>query len=485
MKRSAVSQQPDEHQQTTAIDHRLKGWRWLRYLDSFWQARLPRAQYARTPLVEEFEPRLLYSTDFATDGLALASSTQITEQRVLDNSGEYVQDQSSKANTTEQRHELLIVDSSVSGIDELIAGLNTEGRSIEILILDANKDGIDQISAALAGRTDLSAIHIFSHGSDGQLQLGSAILNNSQLDARSAEIAKWGDALTDDADILLYGCDVASDAGGKSFVQHFATLTRADVAASDDLTGNTTLGGDWNLEYTSGNIESKLAFTASTQEQWTGLLETLANVTISNTDSNTSIATNPTTGAFVVTWTSNGNQDGDKDGVFARVYDASGNPVSGQILVNTITADNQNSSSVAMDASGNFVVVWQGKVADYGIYGQRFDATGTKIGSEFVVNQYIVGDQTNPSIAMASDGQFVVAWEDARNAGDIYVRHFSNTATALNNEILVNTNTSNGQFAPAVAIKDDGSYVVTWQSDSGGSGKAIFAQRFNAYEIIY
>ena len=434
--------------------------------------------FRRRPLIEELEPRILYSADLAP--FALDSLAPAPEQRVVNADGEFA------SVTATTRNELVIVDSGVQDYETLLADMLDQAgsdRHFSVVVLEADRDGIQQITDVLKQYGNLDAVHLISHGGPGALQLGNSQLDAASLDSRAAEIADWGNAFNADADWLIYGCDVAAGASGEAFVQQLAALTLTDVAGSDDLSGSAALGGDWDLEFTAGHIETKLALSATTPSQWQGLLETLANITTANKDTDASVAVNPTTGAFVVTWTADGNQDGDRDGIYAQVYDAAGNPVSGQILVNDITIDKQRNSAVAMDASGNFVVVWESHTTDFGIFAQRFDATGAKIGEEFIVNQTILGDQTAPAIAMAADGNFVVAWQDDRNNGDIYVRHFNSVGIATSNEILVNTNTSSGQYAPAVAIKDSGSYVVAWQSDTGGSGKAIFAQRFNAGDV--
>ena len=70
----------------------------------------------------------------------------------------------------------------------------------------------------------------------------------------------WGNSLTENADILLYGCNVAKDLAGAEFVDDFSDYTKADISASTDLTGSKKLGGDWNLEYTSGTVEADSAF---------------------------------------------------------------------------------------------------------------------------------------------------------------------------------------------------------------------------------
>ena len=62
-----------------------------------------------------------------------------------------------------------------------------------------------------------------------------------------------------------------------------------------------------------------------------------------------------------------------------------------EFQVNTYTTGVQAAPSVAVDTSGNFVVVWQSSGPDGssdGVFGQRFNNTGTPQGTEFQVNTY-------------------------------------------------------------------------------------------------
>ena len=130
------------------------------------------------------------------------------------------------------------------------------------MLLDSNQDGIAQITAFLAQQQGISAVHIVSHGSSGDLQLGSAHLNQETLQSYGGSLRSWAKSFTTGADILLYGCNVAAGAVGTGFVQSLGLLTRADIAASNDLTGNATLGGNWELEVNTGAIATNLAFQA-------------------------------------------------------------------------------------------------------------------------------------------------------------------------------------------------------------------------------
>ena len=99
--------------------------------------------------------------------------------------------------------------------------------------------------AALARVAPLDALHFITHGTDGAVQLGDVWLQNRNIGDYAPALAAWREALAPDADILLYGCDIADDAEGRAFVDALHALTGADVAASTNATGNFVAAGDW------------------------------------------------------------------------------------------------------------------------------------------------------------------------------------------------------------------------------------------------
>ncbi|MDX2232015.1 MAG: DUF4347 domain-containing protein [Leptolyngbyaceae cyanobacterium bins.349] len=169
---------------------------------------------------------------------------------------------------------LLFVDTTVPDYQTLIQEV-TEGT--EIYLLDPTQDAIIQITQTLSGRTDISSLHLVSHGESTKLQLGQNSLTLENLSRYTDQLRSWSQALTDDADILLYGCNVAQGDRGQAFVQTLSQLTQADVAASNDLTGNTALGGNWDLEVKNGAIESSLAIDISTRAAYNHILSTSFN----------------------------------------------------------------------------------------------------------------------------------------------------------------------------------------------------------------
>lgn len=155
--------------------------------------------------------------------------------------------------------ELIVVDSNVENYSELVMSLINEhdDRTFQVEVLEAHSDGIEQISGLLqTADSRFSAIHIVSHGSDAQLTLGNGMLSESNISAYVSELVSWTDHLTDDADIMIYGCDFASTAAGESLAETIAMLTQADVAVSSDVTGSLSLGGDWDLEHHIGTVET-------------------------------------------------------------------------------------------------------------------------------------------------------------------------------------------------------------------------------------
>jgi hypothetical protein len=193
-------------------------------------------------------------------------------------------------------------------------------------------------------------------------------------------------------------------------------------------------------------------------------------------------------GNFVVVWASYG-QDGSGDGVFGQRFDASGTPRGSEFRVNTYTAGDQRSHRpIAVDAAGNFVVVWTdygGHDGSYaGIFGQRFDAAGTPRGSEFQVNTYTTFLQLVASVASAASGDFVVVWwsmgQDQGTDG-IYAQRYDDAGVPLGSEFRVNTFTPGQQAISAVASDAAGNFIVVWDSYAqDGSDFGIFGQRYEA-----
>ncbi|MDY0137063.1 MAG: DUF4347 domain-containing protein, partial [Thiomicrospira sp.] len=156
--------------------------------------------------------------------------------------------------TTSNNQHIIFVLDNITDYASLLADMPED---TSIYLLDANGDALTQMADILADYQNLDGIHLLSHGSSAALDLGTLTLTQHNLNQHSEKLAKIGQSLTKEGDILLYGCNVAQGEAGQSFIEEIARITQADVAASDDLTGTSTKGGNWILEKNSGRIESQ------------------------------------------------------------------------------------------------------------------------------------------------------------------------------------------------------------------------------------
>ena len=164
-------------------------------------------------------------------------------------------------------------------------------------------------------------------------------------------------------------------------------------------------------------------------------------------------------------------------------------PSGSEFRVNTYTTSSQYQPSVAALDGSEFVVTWTSynnqNASGDGVYGQRYAADGTALGSEFRVNTYTSSSQYQPSVAALDGGEFVVTWTSYNNQDGsgygIYGQRYAADGTASGSEFRVNTYTSNNQNSPSVVALDGGEFIVTWSSDTqDGSGYGIYGQRYAA-----
>ncbi|MEG4232199.1 DUF4347 domain-containing protein, partial [Microcoleus sp. Pol11C3] len=162
--------------------------------------------------------------------------------------------------------------SSIAFLDSAVPDAQTLRNGIaagtEVIILDAVRDGVAQITEALASRSNIKSIHIISHGRPASLLLGTINLNLINLKTYAKQLQRWSRSLADSGEILLYGCDVAAGDAGANFVQQLSQITKAKIAASTGPIGNSTLGGDWLLDYRTGVMVAGLAIEPATMADY-------------------------------------------------------------------------------------------------------------------------------------------------------------------------------------------------------------------------
>jgi Ca2+-binding RTX toxin-like protein len=159
--------------------------------------------------------------------------------------------------------------------------------------------------------------------------------------------------------------------------------------------------------------------------------------------------------------------------------------VGSEFLVNTTIPGDQSQSSISGLEDGSFVIVWTSDGQDgsgTGIYAQRYAADGTASG-EMLVNETTGDAQLQPVVAGLPDGGYVVVWTSSGQDGSdygVYSQRFDAAGTPQG-ETAVNQFTGESQYQPSVAALSDGGYVVTWASETqDGSGLGIYARRYDA-----
>lgn len=198
-------------------------------------------------------------------------------------------------------------------------------------------------------------------------------------------------------------------------------------------------------------------------------------------------------GNVTVVWSvGNGDPDArDYSDIHARRFSAAGVPISQEFVVNTTLPGTQGDASVAADATGDFVVVWQTKFPGgllRSIFGQRFSKSGEKVGPEFRVNEDRMEKDFVPQVAMDRDGNFVVAWESFSPARpdciQIRARLYRNGRPAGPEFPAAPGDAACGE-APKVAFGPNGVFAIVWHVELGSSPDAgvdfdVYAARFSA-----
>ena len=207
-----------------------------------------------------------------------------------------------------------------------------------------------------------------------------------------------------------------------------------------------------------------------------------ANTHTSNKQENPAIAMEAE-GNFVVVWNSY-LQDGSSNGVFGRRFDSNCTPLSEEFQINIETSGNQREPSVAMDAAGNFVVTWYGpgivEEDKEDIFARRFDPNGQPLGSEFRVNSYTNDRQLYPGVAMDNDGGFVIVWESMnipeQDNKTICGQLYDSNGAKFGPEFVISEEISDSRY-PDVAMETEGNFAIVWMRDK--SSNSIIARLYN------
>jgi len=185
-------------------------------------------------------------------------------------------------------------------------------------------------------------------------------------------------------------------------------------------------------------------------------------------------------GNFAIIWM----EDKSSNSIIARLYNADGSARTKPFEVSTVKFSSITRPTIAMDTNGYFVVTWDGdpKLASLDdIHARLFDPNGIPLGEQFIINTTLAGAQQYPQVAMNNKGEFVIVWETEIEAHptkrDIFARLYNNFGQPIGDEIQLNTFVEGDQRYPDIALSDNGVFVTVWQSDGqDGSGYGIFGE---------
>jgi hypothetical protein len=118
--------------------------------------------------------------------------------------------------------------------------------------------------------------------------------------------------------------------------------------------------------------------------------------------------------------------------IHGQRFASSGSALGSEFQISTYTAlADPRGHAVASDSDGDFVVVWAHQSAPLvvDVIGQRFDSNGAALGAEFQVSLVTGAYQAQPAAAMEADGDFVVVWTRASGPGAAVQLHNGDNAS--------------------------------------------------------
>ena len=244
-----------------------------------------------------------------------------------------------------------------------------------------------------------------------------------------------------------------------------------DIDSSDGDTGTDLLSSIELLRFAEGDFSTRI-LSSTTQDEW------LVNTHTAGAQYGAEV-TALSDGGYVITWTSVG-QDGSDDGVYAQRYDAAGARMGGEFKVNTTTVNSQLSPAITALAGGGFVIAWVGDAtngsAAGAIYLQQYNASGAAVGAEYKIDAATVDDNWQLSIDGMADGGFIVTWTSYFSpSGNAYFQRFG-AGGGSGEPTLISADSGMSD----VTTLENGDYVLSWITSGGESGLSINSQLYGA-----
>jgi hypothetical protein len=175
-------------------------------------------------------------------------------------------------------------------------------------------------------------------------------------------------------------------------------------------------------------------------------------------------------------------EDKSSNSIIAQLYNTDGTAKTEPFVVSTIKFNSLTRPSIAMNSDGYFIIAWDGdpnRSSLDDVHARRFDPNGSAMDKQFIVNTTLTGAQQSPQVAMNNKGEFVIVWESeiGTTARDIFARRYESSGQPIGDEFQINTYVTDDQRNPDIALRETGEFVTVWQSDDqDGSGFGIFGE---------
>lgn len=212
--------------------------------------------------------------------------------------------------------------------------------------------------------------------------------------------------------------------------------------------------------------------------------------TYTRADNANPVVSQLTSGGYVVIWEASENPGGPNGddvtaGIAGQVFDGLGNPVGTEFQAN---GTHSGVAEVAPDVThledGGFFVVYLGASGGQDmIWGQRFDAEGTALGPEVVIDTLAQSaSAVELRVATLADGRVLVAYAPDETSDLSLAAYDPDTGDAIALGSVTAPDPTSSIHSPAITASADGGALLAWHSSSNldGAPGAVWVQSLAA-----
>ncbi len=359
------------------------------------------------------------------------------------------------------------------------------------------------ISVSVAVAACGSSSHNGSSGSGGKQQLANTYTTSDQqrpavaADGHGRAVVAWESLGQDGSHLGVFAQRFVDGVpAGPEFQVNSYTVSRQNFpAVAMDGAGNFVIAWRSSLQGSPGGTIFAQRYTADGAKLG-GEFQVGPDNSARDSQSEPQVAMNAR-GDFVIAWSNRevgavaealGQNNLEDRWLEVRAYAPDGTPRIDPMRTTIIATDQYpRAPRVAMDADGNFVLVWASAGDATQLRAQHFDLNATALSPAYTVNEVAEGvDVDLATVAMNPDGQFAVAWEGHTYGYEplgLYLQRYSGPQTPVGSPIVVappstglierNAMTLTPTGAVLLAAQGDGQVRIGVQTEAGGALRSV------------